>query len=279
MKKSYVFTLNAEPLFFLEKSFINFFYEYINKISKMGDIILCTDLNYNNAVKLSKLINMQSGYIITSCGSSIYDVANNKCITSSYIKKNNLLPLLRQSIINTDSIVLHSKESLLIYSSSFNLNKFVSETNEKIDTELTHDYEKAKKFLNKNKVEYIEIYNHNFGTQKYNENEERIKEVSNQVNLFFNRILDNRIIITDTSFQNSIDFIYKNSKEDRLTYLINLTEIFKDQKINADVKCDVKYNLDFLFKNKTFYMFNESLQSSLLSSGILVNEEEEYVQY
>lgn len=276
-KKCYVFTLNAEPLFFLEKSFINFFYEIINKISKKGDVILCTDLNYNNAVKLSKLVNLSSGYIITSCGSSIYDVENNKCISSSYIKKTSLFPILRQTIINTDSIVLHSKEKLLLYSSSYDLGKFVHVTNEKIETQFTHNYDDAKKFINKNKVEYIEIYNHNYGINKYFENENVIKLISEKVSLFYNRLLSNRIIITNTNFQNSIDYIYRNNKDEITTYLINLTNIFNDQKINCDINCNVKYNLDFLFKNRTFHMFEKSLKSSLLSSGIMYDDEDEYV--
>lgn len=276
--KCYIFTLNAEPLFFLEKSFINFFYETINKISEKGDIILCTDLNYNNAVKLAKLMNLNKGYIITSCGSSIYDVKNNKCISSSYIKKTSLLPILRQAIINTDSIVLHSKENLLLYSSSYELGKFVHETNEKIETQFTHNYDVAKKYLNKYKVEYIEIYNHNFGVNKYELNEEVIKSTSERVSLFYNRLLTNRVIITNTNFQNSIDYILSyEKKNDVIVYLINLTNIFQDQQIVSNVKCDVEYNLDFLFKNRTFHMFKKSLQTSLLSSGIIFSEEEEYV--
>ncbi len=276
-KKYFVFTLNAEPLFSLENSFISFFYEIINKISKQGEIILCTDLNYNNAIKLSKLMNLSEGYIITSCGSSIYDVKNNKCISSSYIKKTLLHPVLRQAIINTDSIVLHSKENLLLYSSSYELGKYVYDSNEKIDKYFTHNYNDVKKFINKNKVEYVEIYNHNYGIKKYYKNEEIMKLTVENISLFYNRLLTNRVIITNTNFQHSIDYILKNNKEEYTAYLINLTNIFDNQKINYNVSCDVKYNLDFLFKNRTFHMFEKSLKSSLISSGIMYEEEDAYV--
>ncbi len=269
VEKYFVMSINAKPLFDIERSFIDFFYETLIKFSEQGTLILCTDLNYGNVVKLSKTIGLKKGYIITSCGTSIYSIHEDKCIYSSYIKKSNVFPLVRQVIVNFDSLVLHSQKSLLVYSNDYELTHDVMCNNENTKIISTYDYDVAKKYIKKNNIEYIEIFNTNISEQQYELNDENVLDVVRLEKLIYNRLSKTRIVVTNTSFQMAIDYILKKSDEESVIYYISLTDIFKNQDLVTSTEVRTLETLDSLFKNRTFYLFKKSFLELIGKNNII----------
>ena len=269
VEKYFVMSINAKPLFDIERSFIDFFYETLIKFSEQGTLILCTDLNYGNVVKLSKTIGLKKGYIITSCGTSIYSIHEDKCIYSSYIKKSNVFPLVRQVIVNFDSLVLHSQKSLLVYSNDYELTHDVMCNNENTKIISTYDYDVAKKYIKKNNIEYIEIFNTNISEQQYELNDENVLDVVRLEKLIYNRLSKTRIVVTNTSFQMAIDYILKKSDEESVIYYISLTDIFKNQDLVTSTEVRTLETLDSLFKNRTFYLFKKSFLELICKNNII----------
>ncbi len=274
VEKYFVISINAKPLFDIERSFINFFYKTLIKFSEQGNLILCTDLNYGNVVKLAKTIGLKKGYIITSCGSSIYSIHEDKCVYSSYIKKSNVFPLVRQVIVNFDSLVLHSQKNLLVYSNDYELTNDVMNNNENTKIISTYDYDIAQKFVRKNNIEYIEIFNTNISEEQYNSNDENVIQIVNNERLIYNRLSKTRIVVTNTSFQMAIDFLLKKSSEESVIYYISLTDIFKNQDLVTNTEVKASETLDNLFRNKTFHLFRKSFLDLIYKNNIINLESE-----
>ena len=268
MKKYFVVSINAKPLFDIERSFIDFFYEMLIEISEKGILILCTDLDYDNAFKLVNEVKLKKGYIIMGCGSSIYNIEENKVIYKSHIKKTNVYPILRQVLVNSDTIVLYSPKVALLNTNDFNLTKLISKYYEKIQLEKTYDYENSQKFIKKNNIEYIEIFNNNIGLLEYEKNEESVKKLVDNEHLVFNRLSKSKILINDSSFQKAIDFLLKKDNGNHEICHICLTRIFSNQKINSNFEFFAKHTLDDLFLNRTFFLFKKSLMDILLDNKL-----------
>lgn len=278
MNKCFIFSLNAKPLFDIQKNFINFFYERLKNISDQGSLVLCTDLNYNNAVKLASEMKLKKGYIITSCGSSIYSIEQNKSLYSSHIKKSNVYPFLRQVAVNFDSIVLHSQKRILVYSNNYELTDVIKKENENIDITSTYDYTMARRFVKNNNIEYIEIFNTNIDTNLYPINNENIIDISNDERLSYNRLSKNRIIITNTSFQEAINYIFKKEKYNIEKYFVKLTDIFNNQNIEVEHMYRSEYSLDDLFKDRIFFLFEKSFNELIDNNHLIQSSEDEKIE-
>ncbi len=268
MKKYFVVSINAKPLFNIERSFIDFFYKMLNEISEKGILILCTDLDYDNVIKLVNEIKLQKGYIIMGCGSSIYNIEEDKIIYKSHIKKTNVYPILRQVLVNSDTIVLYSPKIVLLNTNDFNLTKSISKYYEKMQLQKTYNYEDSQKFIKKNNIEYIEIFNNNIGLIEYEKNENSIKQLVENEHLVFNRLNSEKILINDSSFQKAIDFLLKKDNGNHEICHISLTKIFSNQKINSNFEFFSKHTLDDLFLNRTFYLFKKSLMDILSNNKL-----------
>lgn len=253
----------------IHKNYINSFYEIIKDLSKKYTLIFLTSENKFLSKKFLNEIKINEGYLISNFGSYLYDIKNDNDMYISNILNNKVTRLYHDVIINVDSIVINGYRSIIYYSHYKDLIKKLNSEYFFLESKNVFNYEDGKKFIKKNKIEYLSIFLTSHDISIYKQRRNDLLNICKENNLFCWNYYDNQIIINDSNVNDLISKIFRTKKLTNNYSIIYFSDIFKQYNINAKKSITLNMFIEDLIKNRTFFLFNEEFKKVLKENNII----------